>query len=293
VTPLEYDFFRGCLKARSGLVLSADKQYLVESRLLPVARKAGLGGLSELVAALKLDNADGLMTTVVEAMTTNETFFFRDKTPFENFRSVVLPALLETRRATRAIRVWCAAASTGQEPYSLAIALKEMAGDLAGWRIDLFATDLSGEVLEKARQGIYSQFEVQRGLPIQLLIKYFSQVGDVWQIAPEIRAMVKYQQLNLLADFSRLGVFDLIFCRNVLIYFDQDTKIDVLDRLARVVASDGFLVLGAAETVVGLSDSFKTLPDHRGLYVPKSRMMKAGPAAGKPMPRLVAVNGGR
>jgi len=293
VTPLDYDFLRTRLKAHSGLVLSADKQYLVESRLLPLVRKAGLGGVSELVAMLQRNDADGLMTAVVEAMTTNETFFFRDKMPFENFRSIVLPALLAARQATRTIRIWCAAASTGQEPYSLAIALKEREREIAGWRVDLLATDISQEVLEKARQGIYSQFEVQRGLPIQLLIKYFSKVGDAWQIAPEIRAMVKYQHLNLLSDFSRFGVFDLIFCRNVLIYFDQETKVSVLDRLARITAADGYLVLGAAETVVGLSECFKTIAEHRGLYVPKSRPAKAGAGAAKPMPRLVAVNGGR
>jgi chemotaxis protein methyltransferase CheR len=292
VTPLDYDFLRKCFKERSGLVLSADKQYLVESRLLPVARRAGLGSLGELVATLKRGNADDLMTIVVEAMTTNETFFFRDRIPFENFRAKVLPALLSARRTSRTIRIWCAATSTGQEPYSLAIALREMAEDLAGWRIDLIATDLSNEVLEKARLGIYSQFEVQRGLPIQLLIKYFSQIGDMWQIAPEIRAMVKYQQLNLLSNFSHLGVFDVIFCRNVLIYFDQETKISVLRRLARVIASDGYLVLGAAETVVGLSDSFKIVAETRGLYAPTSHAGMAAVGA-NPGPRLVAINGGR
>ncbi len=293
MTPLDYDYLRKCLKERSGLVLSADKQYLVESRLLPVARKAGLGGgLSELVTTLKRGAADGLMTTVVEAMTTNETFFFRDKTPFDNFRSPVLPALLAARRACRTIRIWCAAASSGQEPYSLAMALREaMAADIAGWRIELLATDLSSEVLEKARQGIYSQFEVQRGLPIQLLVKYFSKVGDFWQIAPEIRAMVRYQKLNLLSDFSHLGVFDLIFCRNVLIYFDQETKMSLLRRLGRSIADDGYLVLGAAETVVGLSDSFKTMVDYRGLYAanPARRDTAGGIRAGA---RLVAVSGG-
>jgi chemotaxis protein methyltransferase CheR len=293
MTPLDYDFLRQCLRERSGLVLSADKQYLVESRLLPVARKAGLGSLGELVAALKSGKANGLMTTVVEAMTTNETFFFRDKVPFDNFRWIVLPALLAARRATRTIRIWCAAASTGQEPYSLAIALKEMEPDLNGWRIDLVASDISNEVLEKARQGVYSQFEVQRGLPIGLLIKYFAQVGDVWQVAPEIRAMVKYRQLNLLHDFSRLGVFDLVFCRNVLIYLDQETKISVLNRLAPAIAGDGYLVLGAAETVVGLTDSFKTVAEHRGLYVPSPRAAKSSATSGRPAPRLVAVNGGR
>jgi chemotaxis protein methyltransferase CheR len=294
MTPLDYDFLRKALKQRSGLVLSADKQYLVESRLLPIARKAGFGNLGELVAALKRGDTDALMTTVVEAMTTNETFFFRDKTPFENFRSAVLPALLGSRRASRTIRIWSAAASTGQEPYSLAMALKEVEGSVAGWRIEIIATDLASGVLAKAQAGIYSQFEVQRGLPIQLLIKYFTKVGDMWQIAPEIRAMVRFKQLNLLADFSALGTFDLIFCRNVLIYFDQETKIGLLNRLGRITANDGYLVLGAAETVVGLTDSFRTVPELRGLYVPNVRQLRPQVLpGGKLGPRLVAVNGGR
>ena len=229
------------------------------------------------------------MTAVVEAMTTNESFFFRDKTPFEHFRLTIMPALLAARRPTRSIRIWCAAAATGQEPYSLAMCLKEIEAEIAGWRIELLATDLSGEVLEKARSGLYTQFEVQRGLPIQLLIKHFSQSGELWQIAPEIRAMVRYRQLNLLADFTQLGTFDLIFCRNVLIYFDQETKTDVLNRLARVIAGDGYLVLGAAETVVGLTDRFKMVPDKRGLYAPTvqrraavaAQRRQARPAAGR------------
>jgi chemotaxis protein methyltransferase CheR len=295
VTPLDCDFLRRRLEERSGLVLCGDKQYLVESRLLPIARKAGLGSLDALIAVLRQNTDDPLMTKVVEAMTTNETFFFRDKTPYETFGSTVLPELLAARRITRSIRIWCAAASTGQEPYSLAMALKEMEGVIAaGWRIELIATDLSGEVLEKARQGIYSQFDVQRGLPIQLLIKYFAQVGEMWQIAPEIRAMVKFQQLNLLSDFSRLGTFDVIFCRNALIYFDKDTKVDVLNRLGRVVARDGYLVLGAAETVVGLTAAFKTVPDLRGFYAPNMRASSAPTGVGEWLPpRLVVVNGGR
>ena len=293
MTPLDYDFLRKCLKDRSGLVLSGDKQYLVESRLLPVARRAGLGGLGELVSTLKRGNADALMTTVVEAMMTNELLFFRDKTPFEHFRTTVMPALTAARRSSRTLRIWCAAASTGQEPYSLAMALKEMERDLSGWRIELLATDISNEVLEKARQGLYSQFEVQRGLPIQLLIKHFVQVGELWQIAPEIRAMIKYRQLNLLADFSHLGMFDLVFCRNILIYFDQATKIDLLNRLAKIVAGDGFLVLGAAETVVGLTDSFKTIGDKHGLYTPNVRQPKPKIVSQPAPPRLVVVNGGR
>jgi chemotaxis protein methyltransferase CheR len=172
--------------------------------------------------------------------------------------------------------------------------LKELEDTLAGWRIEIVATDLASGVLQKAQAGIYSQFEVQRGLPIQLLIKYFSKVGDMWQIAPELRAMVKFRQLNLLADFSSFGAFDLIFCRNVLIYFDQDTKTSVLNRLGRLAAADGYLVLGAAETVVGLTDSFRTLPELRGVYVPNVRPPRPQVVSGgRAAPRLVAVSGGR
>jgi chemotaxis protein methyltransferase CheR len=285
VTPLDYDYLRKLLKERSGLVLSADKQYLVESRLLPVARKAGCTGLSELVARLKGPNVEALVVEVVEAMLTNESFFLRDKTPFEHFRDVIMPALLSARSAQKRIRIWCAAAATGQEPYSLAMCIKETCKNIAGWRIDILATDLSTEVLEKAKAGIYSQFEVQRGLPIQLLIKHFAQIGETWQIAPDIRAMVQFRPFNLLNDFTSLGPFDLVFCRNVLIYFDQETKIGVLERIARITERDGYLVLGAAETVVGLTDTFKPYGDRRGLYVPN-------PAA-KPMagPRLALVGG--
>jgi chemotaxis protein methyltransferase CheR len=270
VTPLDYDYLRKLLKERSGLVLSADKQYLVESRLLPLARRMGAPHLSELVAKLKAPGAEPLIVDVVEAMTTNESFFFRDKIPFDHFREHMLPSLLKARAAQRRIRIWCAATSTGQEPYSLAMILKEMAAQVSGWRVEIIATDLSNEVLEKARAGLYSQFEVQRGLPIQLLMKHFSQAGETWQISPEIRAMVQFRPLNLLADFSHLGGFDVVFCRNVLIYFDQETKISVLERLARVTEPDGYLVLGAAETVVGLTELFKPLSDRRGLYVPNA-----------------------
>jgi len=277
VTPLDYDYLRKLVKERSGLVLSADKQYLVESRLLPVARKAGLSGLSELVQQIKAANAQSLVVEVVEAMMTNESFFFRDKLPFDHFRDTIIPSLVAARASQRRIRIWCAAASTGQEPYSLAMCLKELAPLVAGWRIDIVATDLSNEVLEKAKAGIYSQFEVQRGLPIHLLIKYFTQVGETWQIAPEIRAMVQFRPFNLLNDFGGLGMFDVVFCRNVLIYFDQPTKVGVLDRMARTAERDGYLVLGAAETVVGLTDSFKPVPERRGLYSPNTGVRAAAP----------------
>ena len=180
----------------------------------------------------------------------------------------MLPALVQARAGRRALRIWCAASSTGQEPYSIAMCLKEVGAALAGWRIEIVATDLSQAVLEKSKAGIFSQFEVQRGLPIQMLVKYFKQNGELWQLNAEIRGMVQHRQLNLLQDFSHLGTFDVIFCRNVLIYFDQDTKISIFERLARMLEPDGVLALGAAESVVGITDAFKPYPERRGLYRP-------------------------
>lgn len=199
-------------------------------------------------------------------MTTNESFFFRDTKPFDLFKNFVLPQLLESRAPRRKIRIWCAAASTGQEPYSLAIILKEMQAKLAGWTIEIVGTDISQEVLDKAKLGLFSQFEVQRGLPIQLLIKYFNQVGDLWQISDDIKKMVSYRKFNLLDPYTLLGSFDVIFCRNVLIYFDQPTKTEVLEKMRKVVPDDGTLFLGAAETVLGITDKFKPVQGQRGLY---------------------------
>jgi chemotaxis protein methyltransferase CheR len=277
VTPLDYEYLRKILKERSGLDLSADKQYLVESRLIPLARRVGLPGIAELVQKIKAGN-EALTSDVVEAMTTNETFFFRDKIPFDHLREAILPALVKARASRRALRIWCAASSTGQEPYSIAMCVKEFAA-LAGWRVEIVATDLSQAVLEKSKAGIFSQFEVQRGLPIQMLVKYFTQTGELWQLKADIRAMVQHRQLNLLQDFSHLGTFDVVFCRNVLIYFDQDAKVGIFDRLARMLEPDGVLALGAAESVVGISDAFKPYPERRGLYCPNPvRTARAGVA---------------
>ena len=287
MTPSDYEYLRKLLKERSGLDLSADKQYLVESRLMPLARKASLSGIPELVQAMK-SGAVALTSEVVEAMTTNETFFFRDKIPFDHLKETVLPGLIQARAARRSIRIWCAASSTGQEPYSIAMILKEMGAALSGWRTEIVATDLSMGVLEKSITGLFSQFEVQRGLPIQMLVKYFKQTGQLWQINADIRAMVQHRQLNLLHDFSQLGRFDVIFCRNVLIYFDQDTKTNIFGRLARAIEPDGFLVLGAAETVVGLTEAFKPIADRRGLYRPEGgRAAPARPASSlRAVPKL-------
>ncbi|WP_181703211.1 CheR family methyltransferase [Chthonobacter albigriseus] len=268
MTPAEYDYLRQFLKQRSGLVLSNEKQYLIESRLLPVARKSGLASITALVAKLRDPRESMLADAVVEAMTTNESFFFRDKVPFDHFTQVMMPAMLERRAMKRQIRIWCAAASTGQESYSLAMCLKEMGSKLAGWRIEIVGTDISNEVLDRAKAGVYSQFEVQRGLPIQMLLKYFVQNGDQWTISNELRSMVQWKKFNLLESFAGLGQFDIVFCRNVLIYFDQPTKADILSRVSKTMTPDGFLVLGAAETVVGLTDAFKPVQDRRGLYAP-------------------------
>jgi chemotaxis protein methyltransferase CheR len=280
MTPNEFEFLRKYLKDRSGLVLSPDKQYLVESRLLPLARTVKLDTLSALVGALQRGGNAKLENDVVEAMTTNESFFFRDKTPFDHFNETMLPALLQARARTRSLKIWCAAASSGQEPYSLGICIKEAGAKLAGWRTRILGTDLSNEVLEKAKAGLYSQFEVQRGLPIQMLLKYFDQKGDMWQINPEMRAMIEWRKLNLLDNFSHLGEFDILFCRNVLIYFDQKTKSEILDRLAKMVPEDGYLVLGAAETVVGLTDAFKPVPGKRGLFQRKEKVAASLATAG-------------
>jgi chemotaxis protein methyltransferase CheR len=290
MTPPDYEYLRKLLKDHSGLDLSSDKQYLIESRLLPLSRKVGLSGISELVQKMKGGSAS-LISQVVEAMTTNETFFFRDKVPFEHFRGSIMPEILQARAGRKSLRIWCAAGSTGQEPYSLAMCLKEMGAALAGWRVEILATDLSQEVLEKSKAGIYSQFEVQRGLPIQMLVKYFKQIGELWQINPDIRAMVQHRQFNLLHDFSGLAVFDAIFCRNVLIYFDQDTKINIFNRLAKIVEPDGFLALGAAETVVGLTEAFKPYPEKRGLYRPNGARATVAmtPRVAAAMPRAVAM----
>ena len=288
MTPLDYEYLRKLLKERSGLDLSADKQYLVESRLLPLARRSSLAGIPELVLRMKGGDAEVLTAGVVEAMTTNETFFFRDKLPFEHLKEAILPALAQARAARRSLRIWCAASSTGQEPYSIAMCLKEAGPMFAGWRIEIVATDLSLAVLEKSKAGLFSQFEVQRGLPIQMLVKYFTQTGELWQLNAEIRDMVQHRPLNLLKDFSHLGTFDVIFCRNVLIYFDQNTKTGIFERISRMLEPDGVLALGAAESVVGITNAFKPYPDRRGFYRPNVAV-PARPWDSTPAPQTLRV----
>jgi chemotaxis protein methyltransferase CheR len=268
MTPANFQYLCAFLKKRSGLVISADKIYLIESRLNPIARRLGHASLDVMSETLRQGRSPALEAAVIEAMATNESSFFRDKAPFERLRTTILPRLLAARAEVRKLNIWCAAASTGQEPYSIAMILKEMAGQLRGWTIDILGTDISAGVLEKAKAAVYTQFEVQRGLPIQQLMRYFTQEGETWRLDAALRAMVRFRQLNLLDDFSSLGPFDIVFCRNVLIYFDREAKSQVLGRVAKVMASDASLLLGAAETIIGLTDALEPLTDERGIYRP-------------------------
>ncbi len=266
MSPQDFEYISTLIKSRSGLVLTPDKAYLLESRLMPIARKQGLKGLDELIASMRARRDETLTVEVTEAMTTNESFFFRDIKPFDLLRDEVLPPILEKRAQQKRLRIWCAAASSGQEPYSIAILLKELGAKISGWKIDIVGTDISHDILKKASTGQYSQFEVQRGMPIQLLLKYFDKTDESWTIKADIRKMVQYKYLNLLENLNGLGNFDIVFCRNVLIYFDAETKGTVLKRIAKLMPEDGMLFLGGAETVLGVSDSFKPVPGKRGVY---------------------------
>lgn len=265
----DFDIYKDLLKEKSGLVLTQDKSYLLESRLNPVAKKWGYASLDAMTMAIHGVPDKELIRDIVEAMTTNETSFFRDTRPFDIFKETVLTYMKSARTSRRSIRIWCAAASSGQEPYTIAMILKDAAAAFPGWNFEIVATDISHDILDQAREGRYTQFEVQRGLPIQLLMKYFKQEGDRWQISDDIRKMVKYDYFNLLEPMTKLGTFDVIFCRNVLIYFDEATKGMVLGNMAKQLEKDGFLFLGGAETVLGITDAFKPVPDRRGLYAAK------------------------
>jgi chemotaxis protein methyltransferase CheR len=272
------------LKTTAGIVLTAEKLYLINSRLQPLCAKYDCKSVEELARKLMASPPAALKQDVVEAMTTNETSFFRDLAPFDIFRNHVLPALLERRKAQKNIRILCLAASSGQEPYSLAMILAENAARLPGWRTDILGVDIDTTVLKRAQEGIYTQFEVQRGLPIAYLMKYFEKRPDAtWALKPQIRGMVQFRFCNLLEPLTSLGQFDIVFCRNVLIYFDPPTKKNVLDRVATQMAPDGYLFLGAAETVLDISARFTAAPTQRGLYVPSAGVAAAQPTtAAKP-----------
>lgn len=262
----DFDFIARYLKDHSGLNITSDKAYLLESRLMPLVRKHNLKNISDLFQVLRVSREQALGRDIVEAMTINESAFFRDVRPFEQFKEIVLPHLLKTRADRKSFRIWSAAASSGQEPYSLAMILMEEAARMPGWKIDIIGTDISSKMLNKAKAGLYSQFEVQRGLQVQYLLKYFEKNDEMWEIDPAIRAMVQFKEYNLLHDLRSLGQFDVVFCRNVLIYLDQSTRAKVLENISRIMPKDGFLYLGGAETVLGISNCFKPVPGQPGIY---------------------------
>lgn len=263
--PDDLFFLAEFLKRRSGLHLTADKFRLVDSRLARVAHRFGFHSLDALLAELRHE-PDGLARAVSEAMTTNETSFFRDKPTFDHVRKSVLPPLLASRARTRRLRIWCAATATGQEAYSLAMLLDSERHALEGWHVELVATDISSEMIARAEQGLYSQYEIHRGLPMEMLLGYFAQEGEQWRIAERLRWMVTFRTFNLLDSFEGLGTFDLIFCRNVLLYFDHDTKSATLDKLGRVLCADGHLVLGCTESTAASSTIFVPVRAARGCY---------------------------
>jgi chemotaxis protein methyltransferase CheR len=268
LSPAAFDTLAGLLKSRSGLVIGPDKLYLLETRLAPILRRAGLRDLAALADRLRTVTplTETLAHEVVEAMTTNESFFFRDEKPFQHVRTVALPRLLAARTPATKLRIWSAAASSGQEAYSLAMILAECRATLGERRVEILGTDLARDQLARARDGLYTQFEVQRGLPVQMLMRYFRKEDANWRIAEAIRGLVEFREWNLLADLRPLGQFDIVFCRNVLIYFDQPTKARVLDAIAARLAPDGVLYLGGAETVLGITSRFAPLANERGVY---------------------------
>ncbi|MEZ6030795.1 MAG: protein-glutamate O-methyltransferase CheR [Hyphomonadaceae bacterium] len=269
----DFEFVSQLLRKRAGIVLTGDKMYLLESRLAPLARKEGLPSIDDLIHVVRARREERLIAQVVDVMTTNETFFFRDKTPFDHLKEAIFPVLAQARRGSR-IRIWCAACSTGQEPYSIAMMLDQNPALTGGVPVEIIATDISERCLERARQGLFTQFEVQRGLPIQMLMHYFTQQDDHWRISERIRQMVSFRKLNLMEPIYNLGRFDVVFCRNVLIYFDGPTKGEVLDRISMSMNPGGFLLLGAAESIVGVSQAFDATQDRRGLYKVASRASK-------------------
>ncbi|MFO1014588.1 MAG: protein-glutamate O-methyltransferase CheR [Caulobacteraceae bacterium] len=275
MNPLDYNHFTDLLKRRSGIELGADKAYLLESRLKSVAGTSGHTSVQELLRAIRTAPVEKVVEAAVEAMTTNETFFFRDNTPFDQLKAL-LPDLVKAR-AGMPVRIWCAACSTGQEPYSIAMLIDEEAARIPGLRAEILATDLSERCLEKARTGLYSQFEAQRGLTIQRLVKHFDQGPEGFRVKPALRAAVRWRQMNLLSDFRAIGTFDVIFCRNVLIYFDRPTKGAILQKMSERMTNDSRLFLGAAETVLGITQAFAPIAGAHGIYA------KAGVAASPPI----------
>ena len=253
----DFIFIRDFLLKRSAITLDLEKSYLVETRLQPLAKSEGLTSVHDLVQKMQKTPINGLHQRVVEAMTTHETSFFRDINPFNAFRNTILPELIQARSVTRSLRIWCMACSTGQEPYSLAMSIREYFPQIQSWNISILATDLSTQVLKKASDGCYSQHEINRGLPAPFLLKYFQRNGINWQVSDAIRKMVVFQQMNLIETWPLTQLMDVIFLRNVLIYFDIPTKKQILANTRSVMRPDGYLFLGGSENALMLDDNFQ------------------------------------
>ncbi|QDT97869.1 CheR family methyltransferase [Gimesia aquarii] len=261
MSPEDYKYITNFLLETTGLSLGENKEYLLEARLIPLAQSHGMNGIEDLVLSLRSRLDKTLEKDVMEAMTTNESSFFRDRRPFDELKNEILPNLIAERRATQKLRIWSSACSNGQESYSIVMTLREHFPELADWNIQIVGTDLCSKALDRAETGVYSQFEVQRGLPVQLLMKYFEQNEQGWKIKADPGISMQWKHLNLLEDFQHLGMFDIVFCRNVLIYFEPDVKKDILDRISNQMNSSGTLLLGAAETVLGISDRYAKMSE--------------------------------
>lgn len=267
INATEFEFVQKFILDQAGIVLEAGKEYLVEARLQPIARKDGLASVSDVVAAIRNPAAKDVRRRVVDAMTTNETSFFRDMAPFEALRLHVLPQLIAARSSTRRLSFWCGAASTGQEPYTTAMVIREYFPELKNWTIDFLATDLSSDALARAKAGRYGQIEVNRGLPAPLMMKYFERKGLEWEVSASLREMVRFEELNLNKEWPKLPDVDIVFLRNVMIYFDVEAKKKILAKIGRILRPDGFLFLGAAETTINLDESFVRIAmDRTGCY---------------------------
>jgi chemotaxis protein methyltransferase CheR len=260
IAKADFDFVCDLVRVRSGIVLETGKEYLVEARLAALIRQQNIESIAALVARLRSNPLDPLHRLTVEAMTTNETSFFRDQTPFEALKKQILPALLATRAASKTLTIWCAASSTGQEPYSIAMTLCENIPRLEEWKLIFIATDISLEMIARSRAGAYNQIEVNRGLPAAMLVRYFEKRGLVWQIKDRLRNMIEFREMNLVHPWLNLPPMDIIFMRNVLIYFDTPTKSGILAQARQLLRPDGYLFLGSAETSMGLDDGLERTP---------------------------------
>jgi len=260
VNPADFDYISKIVREQCAIVLEKGKEYLVESRIMPLVHQEKLESIENLVKKIKLEPRGSLKDAVIEAMTTNETSFFRDIHPFETLKKEIFPELIEKRKIKRELNIWCGASSSGQEPYSLVMVLRNNFPELNSWKINFSASDLSNQMLNRCKSGIYSQLEVNRGLPAPLMVKYFERIGTEWQVKEELRKMIQFRIINLSETWPTMPQLDLVMMRNVLIYFDVEMKKNILGRIRKLLKPDGYLFLGAAETTLNLDENFERMP---------------------------------